>query len=275
MFTAACRGCAGTDAWAAPIWVTMGFLLQSLRVTPGVPEGSQGLPLGSARAARNEWLETLTSCRADSICRCGYRSKNREQQYQGAVQNEFKALGNSWHGRYHYRVENHQGNRKELQERTAPASDHPGRTLHTRLVTAAAFHGLHRQERSLLSPRRCPPAACVRADVAEQIVPGGKSKGDLERDRRGTAESCWLPVTRRLQCQAHPNEHDKTRRGTGGDSLWGLVQKVGRGTRPACHKGFSTPGYKAEKGHSACKGARWGGVSWTLWMCQREWKIGN
>lgn len=84
MFTAACGGCAGADAWAVSIWVTMGFLLRSLRVTPEVPAGSQGLtgarsacqPLGSARATRNERLGKLTSCRADTVCRYSVDQRN-------------------------------------------------------------------------------------------------------------------------------------------------------------------------------------------------------
>lgn len=60
----------------------------------------------------------------------------------------------------------------------------------------------------------------VSADVAELFPMGsascGKSKGAFERDRRGTAESCWLARTRRLQCQAHPEECNKTRRGARG-----------------------------------------------------------
>lgn len=142
-------------------------------------------------------------------------------------------------------LENHQASRKELQESAAPAPDRPGRALHTGPVTAAAFHGLHGQERSLLPPRGCPPAACVSADVTELfpvgIAPGGRSKGDLERDRRGTAASCWLPGTRRLQCQARRREHDKTRRGTGGTvcEAWckRWVEALGQGaTRASAHQ---------------------------------------
>lgn len=98
-----------------------------------------------------------------------------------------------------------------MQERTTPAPDRPGRALHAGIVAAVLFHGLQRQARSLLP---------LSADTAELfpmgIAPCGKDKGDVERGRRGRAGSCWLARTRRLQCQAHPKERDKSRIGTRG-----------------------------------------------------------
>ena len=104
-------------------------------------------------------------------------------------------------------------------------------------------HGLHRQGHCCLEGGAI--LLPISANVAELfptgIAPCGKSKGDFERDRRGTAESCWLARTRRLQCPAHPEERNKTRRWTG-RQLGRLGAKSGSRRYDSVPQGFQHAG---------------------------------